>query len=175
MIFIRGGINNGNHEDGPQYGQDGKWFELMKLVHRCPATVNGITIMGPTRLILWCLAYHADSETASTTVNGYTLTTEAGCSHNRLDRALHDLRLAGLVFQSTRVDQRRIVSSDSRTINRELLEKEVAAAAYVDGLGDLGEQDYAGFYGRGPETSSEHSLEHRDGSPDERRGENLRT
>jgi hypothetical protein len=28
--------------------QDGKWFELMKLGHRCPSAVNGITIMGPT-------------------------------------------------------------------------------------------------------------------------------
>jgi hypothetical protein len=26
--------------------QHHKWFELMKLVHRCPSTVNGITIMG---------------------------------------------------------------------------------------------------------------------------------
>jgi hypothetical protein len=49
--------------------QDGKWFALMKLVHKCPSTVNGITIMGPTRLTLWCLAHHADSETASTRQN----------------------------------------------------------------------------------------------------------
>jgi hypothetical protein len=153
--------------------QDGKWFELMKLVHRCPSTVNGITIMGPTRLILWCLAYHADSETASTTVNSYTLTKEVGCSHNTLDRALHDLILAGLVSQSARFDQIRIVGSNSRTINRELLEKEIAAAAYVAGLGDLGEQDYAGFYGPRSEVSDEHSREHRERSPDERfRGEN---
>jgi hypothetical protein len=148
--------------------QDGKWFELMRLAHRCPSTVNGITIMGPARLILWCLAYHADSETASTIINSGTLTREVGCSHNTLDSALHDLILAGLVSQSARFDQRRIVGSVRRTINRELLENEVAAAAYVAGLGDLGEQDYAGFYGPEPEVSDEHSLEHQDGSPDER-------
>jgi hypothetical protein len=73
--------------------------------------------MWPTRLILWCLAYHADSETASTTVNSYTLTKEVGCSHNTLDRALYDLILAGLVSQSARIDQIRIVGSNSRTIN----------------------------------------------------------
>jgi hypothetical protein len=82
--------------------QDDKWFELMKLAHRCPSTVNGITIMGPTRLTLWCLACHADSETASTTVNSYTLTKEVGCSYDTLDRALQDLILAGLVSQSGR-------------------------------------------------------------------------
>jgi len=148
--------------------QDGKRFELMRLAHQCPSTVNGITITGPTRLILWCLAYHADSETASTTVNSYALTWEVGCSHNTLDRALRDLILAGLVSQSARFDQRRILGSVSRTINRELLEKEVAAEAYMAGLGDLGEQDYAGFYGPEEEVSNEHSLEHQDRSPDER-------
>ena len=148
--------------------QDGKRFELMRLVHQCPSTVNGITIMGPTRLILWCLAYHADSETASTTVNSYTLTKEVGCSRSTLDRVLHDLRGAGLFSKSTRFDQRRIDSSDRPTINRELLEKEIAAAAYVAGLGDLGDQDYAGFYGPGPDVSDEHSREHQDRSPDER-------
>ena len=145
--------------------QDGKWFELMKLVHRCPSIVNGITIMGPTRLTLWCLAHHTDSETASTTVNSYTLTKEVGCSQGTLDRALHDLRIAGLVTQATRFDQRRIVSSDSRTINRELLEREVAASAYVAGLGDLAEQDYAGFDGPGPEVSDERSLNIKTGAP----------
>jgi hypothetical protein len=127
--------------------QGRKWFELMKLVQRCPSTVNGITIMGTTRLILWCLAYHADSETASTTVNSYILTKEVGCSHRTLDRALHDLIFAGLVSQPARFDQIRIVGSNSRTINRELLEKEIATAADVAGLGDLGGQGYAGFYG----------------------------
>jgi hypothetical protein len=127
--------------------QGRKWFELMKLVQRCPSSVNGITIMGTTRLILWCLAYHADSETASTTVNSYILTKEVGCSHSTLDRSLRDLMFAGLVSEPTRFDQIRIVGSNSRTINRELLEKEVVTAAYVAGLGDLGGQGYAGLYG----------------------------
>jgi hypothetical protein len=148
--------------------QHHKWFELMKLVHRCPSTVNGITIMGPTRLTLWCLAYHAESETASTTVNSYTLAKEVGCSHDTLGRAVQDLILAGLISQSARIDQGRIARSDSHTIIRELLQKEVAAAAYVADLGNLAEQDYTGFYGPGTEVSDERSLEHQDRSLNER-------
>jgi hypothetical protein len=124
-----------------------KWFELMKLAHRCPSTVHGITIAGPTRLTLWSLAYHADSETASTTVNSYSLAKEVGCSRDTLDRAVQDLILAGLVSQSVRLDHGRIVT-DHCTINRDLLRKEVAAAAYLANLGDLAEQDYTSFYGQ---------------------------
>jgi hypothetical protein len=126
--------------------QHHKWFELMTLVHRCPSTVSGITIMGPTRLTLWSLAYHADSETASTTINNHTLAREVGCPRDTLDRAVQNLILAGLVSQSARLDQARIVT-DRCTINRDLLQKEVAAAAYLANLGDLAEQDYTCFYG----------------------------
>jgi hypothetical protein len=133
--------------------QNENWFELMKLAHRCPPTVNGIAIVGPTRLTLWCLACHSDAETASTTVNSYTLTKEVGCSYDTLCRALQDLILAGLVSQSARFNR------DSRTINRELLQMEVTAAAYMDDLGDLAKQDYARFYAPGPEMSDECPLD----------------
>jgi hypothetical protein len=129
--------------------------------------------MWPTRLILWCLAYHADSETASTTVNSYTLTKEVGCSHNTLDRALYDLILAGLVSQSARIDQIRIVGSNSRTINASCWRRKspqppmwLAWVIWVS-------KTMPGFYGPGSEVSDEHSREHRERSPDERfRGEN---
>jgi hypothetical protein len=129
--------------------QHHKWSQLMTLVHRCPSTVSGIAIMGRTRLTLWPLAYHADSETASTTVNKHTLVREVGCSRDTVDRAVQNLILAGLVSQSVRLDQGRIVT-DRCTINQDLLQKEVAAAAYLANLGDLAEQDYTSFYGPVP-------------------------
>jgi hypothetical protein len=139
----------GGHEIEENKKQHHTWFELMKLVHRCPSTVNGISIMGPTRLTLWSLAYHADSETASTTVNVHTLAREVGCSRDSLDRAVQNLISAGLVSQSVKLDHGRIVT-DRCAINRDLLRKEVAAAAYLASLGDLAEQDYTSFYGPVP-------------------------
>jgi hypothetical protein len=103
-----------------------KWVDLLKLVRECPATVNGVRLKASARLTLWTLAMHANGETDTARVGLGTMMRNVGCSHNTLDSALWDLKLAGLIARKREHENPETQPGKAayRTLNRELLEKE---------------------------------------------------
>jgi hypothetical protein len=107
-----------------------KWFDLLHLVIRCPNRVNGQRIVGTTRLVLWCLAFHASGDTDSTFTGLGTLLDEVGGTHNPLSAAIKRLKLAKLISETEEHfdAKNRKGRAATRTLNRELLIRAVAGA-----------------------------------------------
>jgi DNA-binding HxlR family transcriptional regulator len=105
-----------------------KWVDLLKLVRECPATVNGVRLKASARLTLWTLAMHANGETDTARVGLGTMMRNVGCSHNTLDSALWDLKLAGLISRKRQHEnpETQTGKAATRILNRELLEKAAA-------------------------------------------------
>jgi hypothetical protein len=107
-----------------------KWVDLLKLVRECPGTVNGVRLKASARLTLWTLAMHSNGENDTARVGLRTMMRNVGCSHNTLDSALWDLKVAGLISRKREHENPDTQPGESacRTLNRELLEKEAARA-----------------------------------------------
>jgi hypothetical protein len=110
------------------------WVDLLKLVRECPATVNGVRLKASARLTLWTLAMYAHGENDTARVGLGTMMRNVGCSHNTLDSALWDLKVAGLISRKREHENPDTQPGKAacRTLNRELLEKE-AARGRVEG------------------------------------------
>jgi hypothetical protein len=111
--------------------KQGKYWELRDLAQRCPGTVNGVKITGNTRLLLWCLTAHCNGDTNSTWVGLDELLKELACSKNARDDAIAALKDSGLLSDTQQHFDPKNQSSAgnaTRTINRALLEAEVARA-----------------------------------------------
>ena len=111
--------------------KQGKYWGLRDLAQACPRIVNEVKITGKTRLLLWCLAAHCDGDSNSTWVGLDTLMRELACSRNARDDAIADLKRADLLPDTQEHFDPKKQSSGgnaTRTINRALLEAEVARA-----------------------------------------------
>jgi hypothetical protein len=110
------------------------WVDLLKLVRECPATVNGVRLKGSARLTLWTLAMYANGDNDTARVGLRTMMRNVGLSHNTLDSALWDLKVAGLISRRREHENPDTQPGKAacRTLNRELLEKE-AARGRVEG------------------------------------------
>jgi hypothetical protein len=111
-----------------------KYWSLRDLAQRCPAKVNGEKITGATRRILECIASHCDGNTVSTFVGRIALMREVRCSKGTLDKGLARLKRSGLLSTTEQhYDPRNQTSRNAtRTLDRALLEKEVARGAAED-------------------------------------------
>jgi SOS response regulatory protein OraA/RecX len=111
--------------------KQGKYWGLRDLAQRCPGTINKVKITGNTRLLLWCLTAHCSGDTNSTWVGLDELLIEVACSPNPLDNAIAALKRSGLLSDTQQHFDPKNQSSAgnaTRTINRALLEAEVARA-----------------------------------------------
>jgi hypothetical protein len=119
-----------------------RWVDLLKLVRNCPSTLTGddgqeIKIGENTRLVMWCLAMHAD-ETCETFVKRDTIMRECALTHNPLDRVLADLKCAGLLESTPRFNPAtKVRRSDIRKLNRGRLEREAKRGREEDNCADV--------------------------------------
>jgi DNA-binding transcriptional ArsR family regulator len=108
-----------------------KWFDLLRFVKGCPAVVldpfgREVKIQGSKRLVLWCLAHHADGDTWETFVKLDTIIRETGLEDKAVDRAISDLKRAGLLTATRRFNPATKTGwSNIWTLDRERLEKEM--------------------------------------------------
>jgi hypothetical protein len=123
-------------------GDEFRWVHLLKLVRDCPSTLIGddgeeIRIAENTRLVMWCLAMHAD-ETCETFVKRDTIMRECALTHNPLDRVLADLKRAGLLESTPRFNPAtKVRRSDIRKLNRRRLEREAKRGSEEDNCADV--------------------------------------
>ena len=108
-------MSNPNQDENRQH----KWFDLIRLVQGCPASIGNIKIMGATRQVLACLVLHANGDTCETFVERDTIMAECAITHNTLDAALADLKEVGLISSRSRYNGVR--RSNILTLNRKLL------------------------------------------------------
>jgi hypothetical protein len=105
-----------------------RYYALQALAKRCPRIVNGVKVTGTTRLVLWCLAFHCSGDTDSTFVRLDTIEKEVRCSKTQRDKAIGQLKESGLLLETQEHfdPKNERGSAATRTLNRKLLEAEVA-------------------------------------------------
>jgi hypothetical protein len=114
-----------------QAKKQGKYWGLRDVAQHCPVTVNGVKIVGNTRLLLWALAAHCDGDSNSTWLGIDEMKTELGCGKNARDNAIAALKKSRLISDTQEHFDPKHQSSAgnaTRTIDRALLEAEVARA-----------------------------------------------
>jgi hypothetical protein len=111
-----------------------KYWTLRDLTQRCPAKINDYKITGATRRLLSTLASHCDGYTNSTKLGRVAMMKEVGCSKGTLDKGIATLKASGLLSDTQQhYDPRSGTSrTATRTLNRSLLEKEVARGEAED-------------------------------------------